>query len=325
MSAPVTTDPARAAQALADGGLVGLPTETVYGLAAHAEIPDAVARIFVLKGRPTGHPLIVHGADAGVLDRYAATVGDAVRRLADAFWPGPLTIVVPRGPRVPDVVTGGRDTVGLRVPDHDLTRHVLALLGAGVAAPSANLFGRTSPTTADHVQSDLGDAVDLILDGGPCRVGVESTIIDMSGTDPEILRTGGILPEQLEAVLGRAVVRIPTGPARAPGMLEHHYAPRARVIIAEADAVPQAVATLAPEAHPVVIIAAPGTPLGPAAHVLRPSGTAPEDFAHDLYRLLRDADAAGAATVVVVPPPDAGLGAAVRDRLRRAAAGPAQR
>ncbi len=320
MTASITTDPAQAARVLARGGVVGLPTETVYGLAAHAERPDAVRRIFAIKGRPAGHPLIVHGADAGVLDRYAAAVTDQVRRLGDAFWPGPLTLVVPRSSRVPDEVTGGRATVGLRVPDHRLTLRVLALLDAGVAAPSANLFGRTSPTAAAHVRHDLGDAIDLILDGGTCAVGVESTILDMSVPDPVILRTGGVEAEQIEAVLGRAVARSAAGPARAPGMLEVHYAPTARVVLADGDHISTTIAMLPPRAQPVVVIAPPNIAAAGAALVLRTAGPRAEDFAHDLYLLLREADGAGAATIVVVPPVGGGIAIAVRDRLRRAAA-----
>jgi L-threonylcarbamoyladenylate synthase len=320
MTASLTTDPALAARILARGGIVGLPTETVYGLAAHAERGDAVRRIFAIKGRPAGHPLIVHGADPGVLDRYADTVTGDVRRLGDAFWPGPLTIVVPRSARVPDEVTGGRSTVGLRVPNHRLTLRVLELLGAGVAAPSANLFGRTSPTTAEHVRDDLGEVIDLIVDGGPCSVGVESTIVDMSGTTPVILRTGGIQAEQIETVLGRAVERTAAGPARAPGMLEAHYAPAARVVVTDSDGLAAAVTAASSSSEPIVVIAPPDLEVIGAPVVLRPRGRRSEDFARDLYGLLRDADRAGAATIVVVPPAGEGIAIAVRDRLRRAAA-----
>jgi len=211
MTGSITNEPQHAAGVLASGGVVAVPTETVYGLAAHVELPGAVSRIFTIKGRPAGHPLIVHGADASVVERYGRTMTAEIRLLADVFWPGPLTIVMARGSRVPDVVTGGRDTVGLRVPDQDLTREMLRLLGAGVAAPSANLFGRTSPTTARHVIDDLGSLVDVVLDGGPCAVGVESTILDMSVADPTILRTGGVSADTLEAVLGRPIARIATG------------------------------------------------------------------------------------------------------------------
>jgi L-threonylcarbamoyladenylate synthase len=321
MTATITTDPQRAATALAAGECIGIPTETVYGLAAHAERPDAVARIFAIKGRPAGHPVIVHGHDSSVLERYARAVTPELRLLADTFWPGPLTVVTARSPRVSDLITGGRDTVGLRVPDQSLTREMLRLLGAGIAAPSANLFGRTSPTTAQHVVDDLGSSIDLVLDGGPCAVGVESTILDMSVSDPVILRTGGIGADQIESVLGRPVVRIADGPARAPGMLESHYAPRATVVIASPGELEQRIARAGAAAGPVVAIIPSGVPDPPfASMVLRPSAPGPEGFAHDLYGLLRAADAAGARTVVVIPPEDEGIGVAIRDRLTRAAA-----
>jgi L-threonylcarbamoyladenylate synthase len=320
MTAPVTHDPLDAARALAAGGVVAFPTETVYGLGAHAEQPEAVRRVFAIKGRPAGHPLIVHGADAAVLDRYARTVTPAARALADAFWPGPLTLVVPRAAAVPDAVTGGRDTVGLRVPDQPLARAMLSALGAGVAAPSANLFGRTSPTTADHVQDDLGDKIDLILDGGPCAVGVESTILDISGGPATILRTGGVTAEAIERILGQPVVRNPSGPARAPGMLAAHYAPQAEVVVTSAGDLAARLADLRRVGQRAAIV---GTAELPAdigdAIVLRPAGGRAEDFAHDLYRLLREADAAGAAAILVVPPSGGGIAVAVRDRLSRAA------
>jgi len=320
MPAPVTHDPLDAARVLAAGGLVAFPTETVYGLGAHAEQPAAVRRVFAIKGRPAGHPLIVHGADAAILDRYARRVTPTARALADAFWPGPLTLVVPRAAAVPDVVTGGRDTVGLRVPDQPLARAMLAALGAGVAAPSANLFGRTSPTTAGHVQDDLGDKIDLILDGGPCAVGVESTILDISGGPATILRSGGVTAEAIERVLGEPVVRTPSGPARAPGMLAAHYAPQAEVVVTSADDLAAQLARLRRVGQRTAIIGTAELPADPGdAIVLRPAGDRAEDFAHDLYRLLREADAAGVATILVVPPSGQGIAVAVRDRLSRAA------
>ncbi len=320
MPALVTHDPLAAARVLADGGIVAFPTETVYGLGAHAELPAAVARVFAIKGRPAGHPLIVHGAEATVLDRYAQRVTPEARALAETFWPGPLTLVVPRAGTVPDAVTGGRDTVGLRVPNQALARQMLRALGAGVAAPSANLFGRTSPTTAQHVLADLGGQVDLILDGGPCAVGVESTILDLSVEPPTILRAGGISAEALEEVLGRPVARTAAGPARAPGMLAAHYAPRARLILSTHADVSDHLARLQAAGQRAAVIGASDVhPRNPAVVVLHPAGDLPEDFAHDLYRLLREADAAGADAIVVVPPEGEGIAVAVRDRLRRAA------
>lgn len=316
----VTHDAAVAAAALRAGGLVAFPTETVYGLGASVAHPDAVARIFAAKGRPTGHPLIVHGADASVLDRYGRDVPTAARRLAARLWPGPLTLVVRRSAAVPDVVTGGRDTVGLRVPDQPLALAMLRETGAGVAAPSANPFGRTSPTTAAHVAADLGDRVDVILDGGPCGVGLESTILDLTVSPPVVLRTGGVPAEVLEEVLGGPVERVATGPARAPGMLAAHYAPAARVVVADAADAPAVVARSLADGLRVAVLADPSVPVPGGALPLRPAGTGVAHYARALYELLRRADAEGAQLVVAVPPPAGGLGDAVRDRLRRAAA-----
>jgi L-threonylcarbamoyladenylate synthase len=320
MSHSLSHDPLAAARLLIAGGVVAFPTETVYGLGAHAERLDAVRRVFAIKRRPADHPLIVHGADAGVLDRYAHTVNRDVRRLADELWPGPLTLVVARSHWVPDVVTGGRDTVGLRVPDQPLAHEMLAAVAAGVAAPSANVFGHTSPTTAAHVWADLGDRVDMILDGGPCAIGVESTIVDLSADEPMILRSGGISPETIEALLGRPVARVATGPARAPGMLDAHYAPNATVRLTTRDRLEAELALQRARGQRVAVLSAHTCDaLDPQMLVLRPSGDRPEDFAHDLYRLLRDADTAGADVVVVVAPTGDGIAAAVRDRLERAA------
>jgi L-threonylcarbamoyladenylate synthase len=210
---------ARAADVLRAGGLVAFPTETVYGLGADASSPDAVHELFAVKGRPADHPVIVHLGDAVQLDDWGVDVADTARTLTAACWPGPLTVVVRRATRVPDAVTGGLDTVGLRVPDQPLALALLHEFGGGIAAPSANRFGRVSPTTAADVFTDLGDDVDMILDGGPSRVGVESTIVDCSRAEPAILRLGGLPRERVEEVLGRAVPLLDTGEVRAPGTL----------------------------------------------------------------------------------------------------------
>ena len=326
----------RAAAVLAEGGLVAFPTETVYGLGADASDDAAVGRVFSVKGRPTDHPLIVHLADAAAVDQWAIDVPTTARLLADAFWPGPLTLLLERAPSVPDAVTGGRSTVGLRVPDHPVARALLRAFAAlrpngpaGVAAPSANRFGRVSPTTADHVRSDLGDDIDLVLDGGPCDVGVESTIVDCTQGDPVVLRLGGVSLERLADVLGSepgvsvtddAVTQ--AGGARAPGMLEAHYAPRARVEVVDEPALAaRASALAAVEPALTVVVLAPGTVDGLPVDVieLEPAGP-PDDFARVLYDRLRQADRLGADVLLVVPPPAHGVGAAVRDRLRRAAA-----
>src|SRR5882757_9457252 len=192
----------RAAWVLAAGGLVAFPTETVYGLGADAASDDAVAKIFAAKGRPRAHPLIVHLADAAQLDAWAIDVPEAARRLARAAWPGPLTIILRKGPRVAAAVTGGAETVGLRVPSHPVAHALLRAFGGGIAAPSANRFGAVSPTTADHVAGDLGDALDYLLDGGACEVGVESTIVDLSRGRPVLLRPGGLPRERIEPIAG---------------------------------------------------------------------------------------------------------------------------
>lgn len=226
----------RAVAALRRGGLVVLPTETVYGLGADAANPAALRRVFEVKGRPADHPLIVHIADARHMDDWAVDIPAEAWVLAAAFWPGPLTLVLRRAPQVPLEVTGGRDTIALRVPDHPLALAVLRAFGGGIAAPSANRFGRVSPTTVGHVDADIGHlldpAGDVVLDGGPCAVGVESTIVEFSAPtgQPTILRPGGVPAEQVEAVLGARVTREASGPARAPGMLAAHYSPDALVV-----------------------------------------------------------------------------------------------
>ncbi|NUR84717.1 MAG: threonylcarbamoyl-AMP synthase, partial [Nonomuraea sp.] len=226
-----TSDIEQAAGVLRAGGLVAIPTETVYGLAADAENAAAVARIFEVKGRPPTHPLIVHVGGAGQLDAWAERVPATARLLADHFWPGPLTLVLPRGPRVPLETTGGLDTMAVRVPDHPVALALLSAFGGGVAAPSANRFGSVSPTTAGHVRAELGDAVDFVLDGGPCEVGVESTIVDVTGETPAVLRPGGVTREDLEAVLGHPLAVPATSHVRVPGQHPSHYAPRARVVL----------------------------------------------------------------------------------------------
>jgi L-threonylcarbamoyladenylate synthase len=290
---------ARAAELLRAGKLVAFPTETVYGLGADAMNEEAVRRLFEVKGRPLGHPLIVHLAGAGAIARWSDQGSELAGTLAGRFWPGPLTLILRKSPAVSPRVTGGQDTVGLRVPAHPLALAMLGEFGGGVAAPSANRFGRVSPTTAEHVRQDLGSDLDFILDGGPCSVGVESTILDLSGDAPEILRPGGVTPEEIEAVIGRPVGRRGASGVRAPGQFESHYAPRARVIVVEPD-------DLAAQASL-------WRSKGARVHVLeRPA-------ARDLYARLREADAAGAEVILVGAPPETGLGLAVADRLRKAA------
>jgi L-threonylcarbamoyladenylate synthase len=297
------------------GGLVALPTETVYGLGASALDPKAVARVFAVKRRPVHHPLIVHLADADHLPGWAE-VPDAAWRLAERFWPGPLTVVLRRGPLALDAVTGGLATVGLRVPAHPLTQAVLVGLGGGIAAPSANRFGHVSPTTAEHVLADLGGEIDGVLDGGPCEVGIESTIVDLSGAEgeaPRVLRLGAVTPEAIAEVIGAEVVvslgakATPEGErASAPGQLASHYAPRARLELWPRDAIAGRVAALAGRA--VVVLG--DDELGSSA----------QSWARGLYAALRAADAAVPEVILVPVPPGGALAHAVRDRLERAAA-----
>lgn len=319
---PEASDPdvERAAAVLRGGGLVAFPTETVYGLGAAARDPAALARLYAVKGRPADHPVIVHLASADDLGAWAADVPAAAHALAERFWPGPLTIVLRRAPGVPDAVTGGRETVGLRVPDQPLALALLRAFGDGIAAPSANRFGAVSPTTAAHVRESLGDAVDLVLDGGPCTVGVESTIVDLTdaGT-PRLLRSGGVTAEALAQVLG-ALPQPDRGPARAPGMLASHYAPNARVeLLADGAALAARAAQLGGRVG-VIAPAAIGPPPPDAVTLGRPedAGT----YARDLYAMLRAADEQDLAVVLAIPPDPAGIGLAVLDRLTRAAAAP---
>ncbi|MEM9513800.1 MAG: L-threonylcarbamoyladenylate synthase [Actinomycetota bacterium] len=303
-----TTDVDIAVSALTGGGVVAVPTETVYGLAADITQPAAVERIFAIKGRPADHPLIVHIADFDGLAACAAEVPAAAARLASAFWPGPLTVIVPRRGDLDPTVAGGRDTVGVRMPAHPLTTAVIDRLGAPVAAPSANRFGAVSPTTAQHVLADLGPFLDpqrdAVLDGGPCRVGLESTIVDCTVDPPQILRAGAITGDQIDAAIERAHAPS-SGPARASGMLPSHYAPRARVIVVDdRDAANSAVAA--------------ATTAGRRAAIIDHTDDLVE-YAHELYADLRRLDAQGYDEIVALVPPAHGLGAAIADRLYKAA------
>lgn len=315
------TDAALAARLLAAGELVAFPTETVYGLGADARDPKAVGRIFDVKGRPHNHPLIVHLAGVEHLDRWAGEVPVEARMLADAFWPGPLTMILPRATDVPDAVTGGHTTVGLRVPDHPLALEMLAEFGSGVAAPSANRFGRVSPTTAGHVLADLGADVAYVLDGGPCRVGVESTIVDLSGDEPEVLRPGGVGFDRLSEVLGYGVKAWQGDRAvAAPGTLDSHYAPDATVeLVTMAELFTRAAAGVTDGRRVGVLAPRVTEGLDPAVIELEPAGDA-EEFAQVIYGRLRQADRLRIDLLLVVGPEPRGVGIAVLDRLARAAA-----
>ena len=326
MSAPVAAATGdaiqRAADLLAQGLLVAFPTETVYGLGADAANPDAVRAVFAAKGRPPDHPLIVHLPDASHLDAWARSVPAGARALAAAFWPGPLTMILPRAARASDAVTGGEDTVGVRVPAHPVARALLAAFarrgGHGVAAPSANRYGHVSPTTARHVADDLGDRVAMILDGGPCDVGIESTIVAFDGDRAVLMRPGGIAVDALANVLGRAPEAPGADAPRASGTHASHYAPRAAAFLVDPIALATEIERLAERDEVVAVLAR--TQRRPAEF----DGTwidAPADaegYARELYANLRALDAGGPDAILVETPPDGAAWLAVRDRLARA-------
>jgi L-threonylcarbamoyladenylate synthase len=297
----ISQDVALAAEILLEGGVIGMPTETVYGLAALAINEGAVHRIFDTKERPRDHPLIVH-LGPSVDYREWGHFNEKALALAEEFWPGPLTLLVPRTQMVPDWVTGGRDTVAIRVPSHPMAQDLLARVKSGVVAPSANKFGKVSPTTANHVQDDLGDDVDLILDGGVCAVGIESTIVECTDVF-QVLRPGYITTD----AIGRCVGMIPegsSGTSRAPGMLASHYAPLARVLLVDS----------LPQAHQVM------REWSSTKKVCILQFDDVDVYAESLYDELRKADQEGHDIVIAVRAPNSGLGIAINDRLSKAAA-----
>jgi L-threonylcarbamoyladenylate synthase len=313
---------ARAVQLLHAGELVAFPTETVYGLGADAANPAAVAKIFAAKGRPADHPLIVHLAAATQLDDWAREVPSAAHQLAAAFWPGPLTLILKRGRQVPDAVTGGQDTVGLRVPDQPLTLALLHAFKGGIAGPSANRFGRISPTTAEHVHSEFGDNAPMILDGGPCRLGIESTIVDLSRGAPAILRLGAITADDIFGALGEPPAAFDGAHApRVSGSLEAHYAPRTPLRLIPGDALAAEIRRhLAAGVSLVVLARQPALMVAAGLdwRQLPPDAAA---YAHDLYAELRAADAANCQLILAETPPRGAQWLAVNDRLQRAARG----
>lgn len=310
---------------LRGGGLVAFPTETVYGLGADASNPDAVKKVFAAKGRPRDHPLIVHLASIAQLNDWVREVPPAAQRLAQKFWPGPLTMIFKRAPRVSDLVTGGQDTVAIRVPSHPVAQALLSAFGGGVVAPSANRFGRVSATTAAHVRAEFGDAVDCVLDGGECDVGIESTIVDVSGsltkTAPTLLRPGWITARDIEAVLGMPLAQPNANSPRASGTLAKHYAPATPVMLVEADLIYELAASLTRQGKRVAVLAreARRPMLESLVWIAAPADAA--GYAHQLYANLRALDAAAVDVMIIEPPPLALEWAAIGDRLTRAAAG----
>ncbi len=325
----MSPDFARAVELLRAGQLVAFPTETVYGLGADAANPEAVARIFAAKGRPADHPLIVHVSGDDAVDRWAEQVPGFAWELMEAFWPGPLTLILKKQAWVPSTVTGGQDTVGLRVPGHPVALELLRRFAAGggpggIAAPSANRFGHISPTTADHVREELGDRVALILDGGPCAVGIESTIVDCSRGAPIILRPGHISAAHLEAVSGiQPQLPAVAGTPRVSGSLEAHYAPQTPMRMVAGERLLDFLNAQGNKGGRCGIIGYSQPPPAGMPHLWRRLSLDPVAYAHDLYAALREMDHAGVDLIVVEAPPDRPDWTAVADRLRRAAAGSA--
>lgn len=312
------TDIDRAAGLLREGLLVAIPTETVYGLAGNALDAHAVAEIFRVKNRPHFDPLIVHGADSDSLFAYAAEVPDDARLLARHFWPGPLTLLLPRTVAIPDLVTAGSPLVALRAPRHPLTQQLLRQLNFPLAAPSANPFGYVSPTTAQHVADQLGSAIPYILDGGPCSVGVESTIVGWPDGVPTVYRLGGVPLEALEEVVGPLQLRThSTSNPTAPGQLTQHYSPGKTLLLGD---IQMLLNQLGPDV-PVAILSYSRSYRSPQAWdvVLAPDGR-PETAAQNLFAALRSLDRPEVSTILAEPAPNEGLGRAINDRLRRAAA-----
>jgi L-threonylcarbamoyladenylate synthase len=316
---------AEAAAALRAGGLVAFPTETVYGLGAMALDPGALARVYAAKGRPASHPLIAHVLGEDDAKALAADWPELASRLARAFWPGPLTLVVERAAGVPSAVSGGGPTIAVRVPAHAVARALIAALGAPIAAPSANRYQSLSPTTAAHVVKQLGDAVDLVLDGGACEAGIESTVIDVRGATPRVLRPGAASMARLRALLPNLEAqthRAAEGTPRAsPGMDARHYAPRARLLVAARGEIGAAVAASSSTGRRVgvVVRTLPALDLEPRPDLVRSLRDDPEAYAAGLYATLHDLDACGVDDIVVEAVPDAEDWLAVADRLRRAA------
>jgi len=319
----------QAAAALAAGRLVAFPTETVYGLGADAGSDAAVAGIFAAKGRPSDHPLIVHVTDARAAKHFAREVPAVAQRLMQAFWPGPLTVILPRREGVASASAGGQSTVGLRCPSHPVAHALLRACAAaqppvhGLAAPSANRFGRVSPTTAAHVQAEFGEEL-LVLDGGPCEVGIESAIVDCSRGVPVLLRPGTLTHERIAAACGERLWlphEMAGASPRASGTLESHYAPQARVRLMDARALQAALDVLGPEAAGIAIWSRAALRTASRKVLRRRMPDDPAQAARELFAVLREFDAAGVRLIWIEPPPERPEWAGIQDRLRRAATG----
>jgi L-threonylcarbamoyladenylate synthase len=310
-----------AARLLEAGSLVAFPTETVYGLGADAENPQAVAAIYAAKGRPSNHPVIVHLAPEADISYWASDIPEHAKKLIAAFWPGPLTMILKRAAHIPEAVSGGQDSIGLRCPSHPVAQALLREFKGGrggVAAPSANKFGHVSPTTAQHVRDEFGTELPSILDGGQSEVGIESTIVDLSRGGLALLRPGGIGAERIAAVLGIEPTAPDAAAPRVSGALDSHYAPATPVVVVDVNKLPDAVRQLHASGKRVVTIQREREGLG-GALATRMMPVSPDGYAHDLYAALRAMDHAGGDVIVVEAPPLGQDWAGVNDRLRRAA------
>lgn len=312
---PPWTTPEAAAEILRNGGIVAIPTETVYGLAGNAFDPKALAKIFEAKKRPHFDPLIVHISEIDELSDVAREVPEKAKALARAYWPGPMTLVLPKTEKIPDLATSGLPTVAVRFPNHPVAREIIRLAKVPLAAPSANLFQHVSPTTAEHVAEQLGDAIDGIVDGGPCEVGVESTIIAFPEGEPVILRPGGITPEMVEAVVGNVTIHAsksnPKGPMPAPGMIDRHYRPQVPLFYGELPP-----GAKIPKETVRIAFGCQSSAIPPTLN-LSPSGDLREAAAN-LYAMMRQMDSPENKLILVDPIPNSGLGIACNDRLKRA-------
>jgi L-threonylcarbamoyladenylate synthase len=313
-----------AVHALRNGELVAFPTETVYGLGANAQDPAALRKVFEVKGRPKTHPLIVHLDSPRFLHRWAAEVPESASRLAERFWPGPLTIVLPRAANVGDLVTGGQSTVAVRVPAHPMAQQLLTAFGGGIAAPSANRYGHLSATRAEHVREELGDAVSIILDGGECQIGLESTIVSCDASGVRLLRPGAVTASQLRQVVGDAL----TGPGleapRVPGSTPSHYAPETPMRLVPSGEIDARAAEESRNGRRIAVLAQ-RLPLKAHEYVTWiNAGKRPQPYAHDLYANLRALDSSGCEQILVQDVPAEERWEAVRDRLMRAASDSAE-
>jgi L-threonylcarbamoyladenylate synthase len=306
-----------AVETLRAGELVAFPTETVYGLGANAADPNAVAKIFAIKGRPPDHPVIVHLDDPRYLHRWVSAMPAKAERLAAMFWPGPLTLILPRAPSVHDIVTGGQDSVGIRIPSHPMAQQLLTAFGGGIAAPSANRYGRLSPTRADHVREEFGDAVRIVLDGGETTIGLESTIVSCLGDGVRLLRPGFVTRSQLEKIVGR--LGLEGDAPRAPGDRSMHYAPNTPLELVSSDEL-EARAGEWTEREEKIGVLAMRPPLNAQRHMTWiNAGKKAETYAHNLYSHLRTLDRVGCMRILVQAPPGDERWAATLDRLQRAA------